>query len=118
TPLRYEEPQKGRYPEFYQLNAEIIGGATLPSDAEALALAIGTMRAIGLKQVKARIGNIGILRSFLPLPRADQGVVLHSLDKRNFPMLDAELARLGRQDFAAPLRNLVAPSGAASVLND
>src|SRR5438876_1052024 len=91
--FRYEEPQKGRYREFYQLNAEIIGGATLPSDAEALALAIGTMRAIGLKQVKARIGNIGILRSFLPLPRADQGVVLHSLDKRNFPMLAAERAR-------------------------
>ena len=59
--FRYEEPQKGRYREFYQLNAEIIGGAPLPSDAEALALAIGTMRAIGLRQVKARIGNIGIL---------------------------------------------------------
>src|SRR5213596_3628220 len=116
--FRYEEPQKGRYREFYQLNAEIIGGATLPSDAEALALAIGTMRAIGLKQVKARIGNIGILRSYLPLPRADQGVVLHSLDKRNFPMLDAELARLGRKDFAAPLRKLVELSGDATVLND
>src|SRR5207244_3215545 len=85
---------------------------------EALARAIGTMRAIGLKQVKARIGNIGILRSFLPFPPADQGVVLHSLDKRNFPMLDAELARLGRKDFAAPLRKLVELSGDASVLND
>src|SRR5207253_53981 len=111
--FRYEEPQKGRYREFYQLNAEIIGGGPLPSDAEALALAIGTMRAIGLKQVKARIGNIGILRSFLPFPPADQGVVLHSLDKRNFPMLDAELARLGRKDFAAPLRKLVELSGDA-----
>src|SRR2546423_134864 len=52
--FRYEEPQKGRYREFSQVNAEIIGGAPLPSDAEALALGIGTMRAIGLKQVKAR----------------------------------------------------------------
>ncbi len=116
--FRYEEPQKGRYREFYQLNAEIIGGAPLPSDAEALALAIGTMRAIGLKQVKARIGNIGILRSFLPFPPADQGVVLHSLDKRNFPMLDTELARLGRKDLATPLRKLVELSGDASVLNE
>src|SRR5437870_4930007 len=116
--FRYEEPQKGRYREFYQLNAEIIGGASLPSDAEALALAIGTMRAIGLKQVKARIGNIGILRSFLPFPPDDQGVVLHSLDKRNFPMLDAELARLGREDLSTPLRKLVELSGDASVLND
>src|SRR5437879_9537154 len=75
------------------------------------------MRAIGLKQVKARIGNIGILRSFLPFPPADQGVVLHSLDKRNFPMLDTELARLGRKDLATPLRKLVELSGGASVLS-
>src|SRR5256886_2872359 len=116
--FRYEEPQKGRYREFYQLNAEIIGGAPLPSDTEALALAIGTMRAIGLKQVKARIGNIGILRSFLPFSPAAQSVVLHSLDKRHFPMLDAELARLGRTDLSTPLRKLVELSGDASILND
>ncbi len=116
--FRYEEPQKGRYREFYQLNAEIIGGASLPSDAEALALAIGTMRAIGLKQVKARIGNIGILRAFLPFSPADQGIVLHSLDKRNLPMLEAELARLGRKDLSTPLRKLVEMSGDASILNE
>src|SRR6267143_1666091 len=116
--FRYEEPQKGRYREFYQLNAEIIGGAPLPSDAETLALAIGTMRAIGLKQVKARIGNLGILRASLPFGSTDQAVVLHSLDKRNFPMLDAELARLGRKDLSTPLRKLVELSGDASILND
>src|SRR5438309_996864 len=116
--FRYEEPQKGRYREFSQLNAEIIGGAPLPSDAEALALAIGTMRAIGLKQVKARIGNIGILRSYLPFPAADQGVGLHSLDKRNVPMLEAELARLGRKDRASALRWVSGRSGDASVLGE
>src|SRR3989441_9369886 len=114
--FRYEEPQKGRYREFFQLNAEIIGGATLPSDADVLALAIGTMRAIGLKQVKARIGNIGILRGYLPLGPADQAVVLHSLDKRTFPMLDAELARLGRKDLGEPLRKVVGLSGGVEVL--
>src|SRR5881397_421030 len=115
--FRYEEPQKGRYREFSQVNAEIIGGAPLPSDAEALALGIGTMRAIGLRQVKARIGNIGILRGYLPFAPADQAVVLHSLDKRNFPMLDAELARLGRPDLSKPLRALVELSGDASILD-
>lgn len=115
--FRYEEPQKGRYREFSQVNAEIIGGAALPSDAEVIALAIGTMRAIGLKQVKARIGNIGILRGFLPFAPADQAVVLHSLDKRNFPMLDAELARLGRPDLSMALRQLVELSGEVSILD-
>ena len=114
--FRYEEPQKGRYREFFQLNAEIIGGAVLLSDAEVLALAIGTMRAIGLKQVQARIGNIGVLRAFLPFKSADQAVILHSLDKRNFAMLDDELKRLGRTDLSEPLRQLVALSGDMSIL--
>src|SRR3972149_2525868 len=115
--FRYEEPQKGRYREFFQLNAEIIGGDPLPSDAEVLALAIGTMRAIGLKQVKARIGNIGILRSFLPFGPADQALVLHALDKRNFEMLESELTRLGRKDLSEPLRKTIALSGDASILD-
>src|SRR3989442_10466383 len=75
------------------------------------------MRAIGLRQVKARIGNIGILRGFLPFAPGDQAVVLHSLDKRNFPMLDAELARLGRPDLSKSLRSLVELSGDAPVLD-
>ena len=116
--FRYEEPQKGRYREFHQLNAEIIGGAPLPSDAEALALAIGTMRAIGLKQVKARIGNIGILRSCLPFSPADQAVLLHALDKRNLEMLDAELARLAHKDLSAPLAKLIQLSGDVAILKD
>ena len=115
--FRYEEPQRGRHREFYQLNAEIIGGSPLPSDAEALALAIGTMRGIGLGQVKARIGHIGILRAFLPFGPADQAVVLHALDKRNMPMLEAELARLGRPELADALRRVLALSGDASILD-
>src|SRR3989442_13490832 len=74
------------------------------------------MRAIGLKQVKARIGNIGILRVYLPFEPADQAVVLHSLDKRNFAMLDAELARLGRKDLGEPLRKVVGLSGGVEIL--
>ena len=116
--FRYEEPQKGRHREFFQLNAEVIGGSTLASDAEVLALAIGTMRAIGLKQVQARIGNIGMLRSFLPFGPAAQAIVLHALDKKNMPMLDAELARLGRTDLAEPLKRLIALSGDSSILEE
>ncbi len=115
--FRYEEPQKGRYREFEQVDAEIIGGATLASDAEILALAIGTMHAIGLKQIRARIGHIGMLRAYLPFAAADQARVLHALDKKNFTMLDDELARLGRTDLAEPLKRLVALHGDAAVLD-
>ena len=115
--FRYEEPQKGRYREFEQLDAEVIGGATLPSDAEVLALAIGTMRAIGLKRIRARIGHIGMLRAFLPFEPADQAKVLHALDKKNFPMLEDELARLQRPELADPLKRLVGLHGDAAILD-
>src|SRR5256712_1331607 len=65
--FRYEEPQKGRYREFSQVNAEIIGGAALPSDAGGISLALRTMRAIGLQQVKALLGNIWVLPGVLPV---------------------------------------------------
>ncbi len=115
--FRYEEPQKGRYREFEQVDAEIIGGATLASDAEVLALAIGTMRAIGLKKVRARIGHIGMLRAYLPFEAADQAKVLHALDKKNVAMLDDELARLQKPELADPLKRLIDLHGDAAVLD-
>jgi len=116
--FRYEEPQKGRYREFGQLDAEVIGGAALASDAEVIALAIGTMRAIGLKQVRARIGHIGMLRAYLPFGPAEQAIVLHALDKRNFDMLEDELTRLRHEPLADPLKRVVALHGGAGVLEE
>jgi histidyl-tRNA synthetase len=115
---RYEEPQKGRHREFEQLDAEIIGGAPLASDAEVIALALETMRAIGLKRIRARIGHIGMLRAFLPFGPADQANVLHALDKKNFPVLKDELERLGRPELAGILERLAGLHGDASVLDE
>lgn len=114
--FRYEEPQKGRYREFEQLDAEIIGGASLPSDVEVLALAIATMRAIGLERIQARIGHLGMLRAFLPFGPADQAKLLHALDKKNVPMLEDELRRLDHAELADPLQRLVALHGDVSIL--
>ena len=116
--FRYEEPQKGRYREFEQLDAEVIGGATLASDAEVIALAIGTMRAIGLKQVRARIGHIGMLRAFLPFGPADQAKVLHALDKKNVPMLEDELRRLTHEELTDPLKRIIGLHGDAAILDE
>src|SRR3989442_5436413 len=115
--FRYEEPQKGRYREFTQFNAEIIGAPALQGDAEVIALAIECLRGVGVKEVHARIGHIGMLRSFLKLPPEDQGKVLHWLDKRNFPALDQELKRLGLERIEAPLRQYIELKGGPEVLD-
>src|SRR2546426_662154 len=99
--FRYEEPQKGRYREFTQFNAEIIGAPALQGDAEVVTLAIECLRSVGVRDIHVRVGHIGMLRAFLKLPPEDQGKVLHWLDKRDFTALKAELTRLGLERLEA-----------------
>ncbi len=115
--FRYEEPQKGRYREFTQFNAEIIGAPALPGDAEVIALAIECLRSVGVREVHVRVGHIGMLRAFLKVPPEDQGKVLHWLDKRNFPALKVELQRLGLGSLETPLRQYIELKGGPEVLD-
>ena len=116
TAFRYEEPQKGRYREFWQYNSELLGGAPLESDAETIALAVQSIRNTGVRQVETRIGHIGMLRAYLKVGREAQNAILHALDKRNFPMLHAELEKAGLLDAEGTLRDLIGIRGGAEVL--
>ncbi len=46
--FRYERKQKGRLREHFQLNADIIGEASVAADAELIALLIDVLKAVGL----------------------------------------------------------------------
>ncbi len=46
--FRYERPQKGRYRQFHQIGAELIGSAEPLADAETIALARDVLAALGL----------------------------------------------------------------------
>src|SRR5438876_7325799 len=63
--FRYERQQKGRLREHFQLNADIVGEASVVADAELLALAIDVMRAVGLtaSDVRARVSDRHLLTS-------------------------------------------------------
>jgi len=45
---RYEEPQQGRFREFYQTNVDIFGSSDPAADAEILAVAADALTALGL----------------------------------------------------------------------
>jgi histidyl-tRNA synthetase len=83
--FRYERPQSGRYREFFQFGAELIGAPTPESDGEVIGLAASIIKRTGLKDYRIRVGHIGILRSKL----ASAGVgpddmlkILQKLDKK------------------------------------
>ena len=116
--FRYEEPQKGRYREFFQFNAEILGGSSLEADAELLALALAALRHVGLRQTEARVGHIGMLRAFLREAGARQAAILHALDKKDFERLRAELAAAGLSRHEEALKAVVGLKGGLDVLDE
>ena len=58
--FRYERPQKGRFRQFHQLDAEIIGSAEPAADIELIAFAAHLLDELGLsKRVQLRLNTLG-----------------------------------------------------------
>ena len=88
--FRYERPQKGRYREFFQFGAELIGAPNPESDAEIIALAVRCIESTGLRGTSVRVGQVGALRELL----AWMGVT-GPLAAKAFPLIDkGEMAGL------------------------
>jgi len=56
---RHERPQAGRYREFSQFGAEVIGSSEYISDVELISLGMFFLKSFGLKNLKIKINNIG-----------------------------------------------------------
>jgi len=65
TLYRYDEPQFGRYREFWQSNFEIIGSSRPEADVEVLSLTNHLLQKLGLSNFWFKIGHVGILRGLL-----------------------------------------------------
>ncbi len=59
---RHEEPQRGRYREFYQCDADIVGSPYPEADAEILLLAETIYRELGIRGVKILVNDRKILK--------------------------------------------------------
>jgi histidyl-tRNA synthetase len=58
--FRYERPQKGRYRQFHQIDAEILGAPQAQADIEVIALARRILDALGIKdRVILEINTLG-----------------------------------------------------------
>jgi histidyl-tRNA synthetase len=57
--FRYERPQKGRFRQFHQLDAEIIGAAEAVADVELLTFGDQLLRDLGIDGVSLQLNTLG-----------------------------------------------------------
>lgn len=98
---RHEEPQRGRYREFYQCDADIVGSPYPEADAEIINLTMDALRELGFNEgFEVRVNDRRLLRGVyevdlgiedpLPLYRA-----IDKLDKIGVGGVKKELEDLG-----------------------
>ena len=84
---RYDEPQRGRYREFWQSNFELMGSNRPEADAETILLTNSLMKVTGLRNYAFKIGHIGVIRRILSQENVDekaQNVILQHMDKKEY----------------------------------
>lgn len=94
--FRYERPQKGRYREFWQFGAELIGSSKPEADAEVIALAMTMISAAGI-QGDLNIGNLSVLRHLIAQITNESAVsdqIMRYIDKKEYENLDTYLGEL------------------------
>mgnify|MGYP002624419172 CR=1 FL=1 len=57
--FRYERPQKGRYRQFYQIDAECLGVAGSSADIEIISMSLELFRRLGLKNLEVVLNSVG-----------------------------------------------------------
>jgi len=65
--FRSDNPQSGRYRQFYQFDADIAGTSAMMADAEMVALMYLTMKALSVEHFKIRINNRKVLNGLATL---------------------------------------------------
>lgn len=112
---RGERPQAGRFREFMQFDADVVGAATPVADAEIVALMVETMRALGVERYQVRFNNRKLLNAlpayagFDPALSAD---VMRIIDKLPKIGRDAVLRELVKSPKPASAAGSVAEEGA------
>ncbi len=97
--FRYERPQKGRYRQFHQVGAELIGSAEPLADAETIALGRDLLAALGVADdVVLEVNTLGDAES----RGAYRAALVGYLSERRSGLSEESVARLDRN----PLRVL------------
>ena len=97
---RADRPQKGRYREFYQCDADVVGSPSLLNEAEFILIYHEALSNLGLKDFTIKINNRKILSGIAeiigkPELIVDMTVAIDKLDKIGFDGVTKELIERG-----------------------
>lgn len=97
---RADRPQKGRYREFYQCDADVVGSDSLLNEAEFVLIYDESLSLLGLKDFSIKINNRKILSGIAeiigkPELIVDMTVAIDKLDKVGLDGVVAELLTKG-----------------------
>ncbi|MFA4662667.1 histidine--tRNA ligase [Pyrococcus kukulkanii] len=100
--FRYEEPQSGRYREFWQAGVELIGSDKVEADAEVISLFVESYLSVGLKDFTVNIGDRVLLDEFAKMlgVKDDIGLmrIIDKKDKLTQEEFIDELKKFGLDD--------------------
>jgi histidyl-tRNA synthetase len=106
---RGEKPQAGRFREFVQFDADIVGTSRMSADAEIIALMYETLNALKIERFRIKINNRKILNGLAGYAGYDQSLnvsVLRSIDKLDkieWKGVAGELKEKGLSDMSVSL---------------
>src|SRR5690606_22597168 len=97
---RADRPQKGRYREFYQCDADVVGSDSLLNEAEFICIYDEALSNLGLKDFSIKINNRKILTGIAeligkPNQIVDMTVAIDKLDKIGLEGVEKELLSKG-----------------------
>jgi histidyl-tRNA synthetase len=81
---RYDNPQAGRYREFWQADADVVGSQSLDAEAECLAVAVTILEELGFRKFTVRLNSRKILQGLAEvagLKTEDVPKAMRALDK-------------------------------------
>jgi histidyl-tRNA synthetase len=103
---RYEETKAGRYREFWQAGAELIGSSDPAADAEILALTADTLKAMGIKDFTFRVNSRKIVEALADvagIPKEKRVAAFRAVDK---------LDKFGEKEVSGEMERAGIPSNA------
>jgi len=101
---RAENTQKGRFREFYQCDADIVGTENPLADAEILALAASTLCTLGVSDFIMRVNSREIISAFygsLGLSESEQLSAIRAVDKIDKIGKDGVMQELSEKGIVA-----------------